>query len=136
MTFRLSAASVALALAATLSISCGGIVDPSQNTVEPMNGTVQPSSARAFWFSASKTGELQVKLLTLTPASIGFIGVQWVQGGNDQTCNGGLLQVNQFATPNITAFTGQIVSGPYCIIVYDSVGLTQAATFTGTISHP
>ena len=136
MTFRLSAASVLLALAGALSISCGGIVDPSQNTVESISGTVQPGSARAHWFSAPKTGEIQVKLLTLTPASIGFIGVQWVQGGNDQTCNGGLLQRNQFATPNSTAISGQIVSGPYCIIVYDWIGLTQPANYTGSISHP
>jgi hypothetical protein len=135
MPFRISAAFL-LALAGALSISCGGIVDPSQNTVDPMSGTIQPGSARAQWFSAPKTGEIAVKILTLTPASVPFIGVQWVQGGNDQTCNGGLVQVNQFATANTTAISGQIVSGPYCIIVYDSVGLTQPANYTGTISHP
>jgi acetaldehyde dehydrogenase (acetylating) len=135
MSFRFSGACV-LALAGVLSLSCGGIVDPSQNTVEPISGTVQPAGARAHWFSAPKTGELQVKLLTLTPASIGFIGVEWVQGANDQTCNGGVLQANQFGTPNSTVISGQIVSGPYCIIIFDSVGLTQPANYTGTISHP
>jgi acetaldehyde dehydrogenase (acetylating) len=135
MSFRFCAAGV-LALAGLFSLSCGGIVDPSQNTVEAISGTVQPGSARAHWFSAPKTGEIAVKLLTLTPASIGFIGVEWVQGANDQTCNGNPLQVNQFATPNSTAISGQIVSGPYCIIIFDSVGLTQPATYTGSISHP
>ena len=62
--------------------------------------------------------------------------MQWVQGNNDQTCNTNLLQVNQFATANTTAISGQIVSGPYCIIVYDSIGLSQPANYTGTISHP
>src|ERR1700712_391738 len=107
MRFRIPAAFL-LALAGALSVSCGGIVDPSQNQVDPISGTIQPGSARAHWFSAPKTGEIQVKLLTLTPASVSFIGVQWVQGGNDQTCNGGLLQVNQFATANSTAISGQI----------------------------
>jgi hypothetical protein len=135
MPFRLSAAFL-LALAGALSISCGGIVDPSQNQVESFSGTVQPGSGRAHWFSTSKTGEIQVKVLTLTPASQPVIGVQWVQGANDQTCNGGLLQLNQFATANSTAISGQIVSGAYCIIVYDSVGLTLPANYSITVSHP
>lgn len=135
MHFRLSAAFV-LALAGAASISCGGITDPSQNTVVPFSGTVQPGQARAHWFSSSKTGEIQVKVLTLTPASQPVIGVQWVQGANDQTCNGGLLQDNRFATANTTAISGQIVSGAYCIIMYDSVGLTLPATYSITVSHP
>jgi hypothetical protein len=135
MRFRLSAACL-LALAGAISISCGGIVDPSQNQSLQISGTVQPGSARAHWFSTSKTGEIQVKILTLTPASQPVIGVQWVQGANDQTCNGGLLQVNQFATANTTAISAQIVSGAYCIIIYDSVGLAQPANYTGTISYP
>jgi hypothetical protein len=135
MSFRLCAAFL-LAFAGALGFGCGGIVDPSQNTVESFSGTVQPGQARAHWFSSPKTGEIQVKVLTLTPASQPVIGVQWVQGANDQTCNGGLLQVNQFATANSTAISGQIVSGAYCIIMYDSVGLTQPETYSITVSHP
>ena len=135
MRFRISAAFV-LALAGAISISCGGIVDPSQNQVEPFSGTVQPGSARAHWFSTSKTGELAIKVLTLTPASSSVIGVRWVQGASDQTCNGGLLQINQFATANSTAISGQIISGAYCIIVYDSIGLTQPANYSIAVSYP
>jgi hypothetical protein len=135
MGFRLSAA-FALALAGAVSISCGGIVDPSQNQTLAISGTVQPGSARAHWFSTSKSGEIQVKITGLTPASVSFIGLQWVQGAADQSCNGGILQVNQFATVNTTAISAQIVSGNYCIIVYDSVGLTQPANYTGSISYP
>ena len=134
MHFRCSAA-LLLALAGYLSISCGGIVDPSKNTVESFSGAVQPAGARAHWFS-SKSGEIQVKLGALTPASIPYIGVQWVQGANDQTCNGGLLQNNQFATANSTVVSGQIQSGAYCMIVYDSIGLSQAASYSLTVSHP
>lgn len=134
MRLRVSAALV-LALAGAASISCGGITDPSQNTVEPINGTIQVGSARAHWFSAAKSGEIQVKLLTLTPASIPYLGVQWVQGASDKTCNGGQLQVN-FAPANSTAISGQIVSGDYCIILYDAGNLTQPANYSGTISHP
>jgi hypothetical protein len=131
----MSAACV-LALAGLLSISCGGIVDPSQNQVETFSGTVQPLSGRAHWFSASKTGEIQVKLLTLTPASVPYAGIQWVQGNGDQTCNSNLLQVNQFATANTTAISGQIVSGAYCIIMYDTAGASQPFTYSVSVSHP
>jgi hypothetical protein len=135
MSFRLSAAFL-LALAAAVVSGCGGIVDPSQNTVDSFSGAVQPGSARAHAFSSSKTGEIQVKVGTLTPASQPVIGVQWVQGAGDGTCNGGLLQVNQFATANSTAISGQIVSGNYCIIMYDSVGFTQPENYSITVSHP
>lgn len=136
MRFRISAAFV-LAVVGAISAGCGGIVDPSQNRVETFAGTVQPGGFRQHSFTASKTGELSVKLVTLTPASIPFIGIQWVQGANDQTCNGGLLQnPNQFATANSTAIVGQILSGPYCIIVFDSIGLIQPANYSITVSHP
>jgi hypothetical protein len=134
MPVRFPAACV-LALAGALSLSCGGIVDPSQNVVETFNDTVQPASARAKVFSTSKTGEIQVKVVSLTPASQSVIGVQWVQG-DGTSCNGGLLQVNQFATAGSTAISGQIISGSYCIIAYDSIGFTQPSTFSITISHP
>ncbi|HEV8211399.1 MAG TPA: hypothetical protein VGP77_14815, partial [Vicinamibacterales bacterium] len=64
MRFRLSSAFL-LSLAGAISISCGGIVDPSQNIIEPFSGTVQPGLARAHWFTTSKTGELAIKILTL-----------------------------------------------------------------------
>lgn len=130
-----TAAVFLLALAGALSISCGGIVDPSQNKTDTFAGTVQPGSARAHVFSSAKTGEIAIKILTLTPASQPVIGLQWVQG-DGTNCNGGLLQVNQFATAGTTAISGQIISGQYCVIVYDSVGLSLPANYTLTVSHP
>jgi hypothetical protein len=135
MRFRLSSAFL-LALAGAISISCGGIVDPSQNIVEPFSGTVQPTNGRAHWFTTSKTGELAIKVVTLTPASQPVIGVQWVQGSSDKSCNGNPLQINQFATAGTTAISGQIISGDYCVIMYDSVGLTQPENYSITVSHP
>ena len=59
MRLRLSAA-LALALAGAISISCGGIVDPSQNQVESFSGTVPVGGNVQHKFSASKTGVLQI----------------------------------------------------------------------------
>jgi hypothetical protein len=125
-----------LAFAAAFGVGCNGIVDPSQNQVEPFSGTVQPGNARAHWFTSSKSGEIAIRVLTITPASSPILGVQWVQGAGDKTCNGGLLQVNQFAAANTTAVSGQIQSGDYCVIMYDSVGLTQPTNYSITVSHP
>ena len=134
MRLRVSA-SLVLAIAGAVSISCGGITDPSQNTMTPISGTIAPGQARQHSFSASQTGEIQVKLLTLTPASVPYLGMQWVQGASDGSCTGNQLQVN-LAPANTTAISAQIVSGNYCIIVYDPGNLTQTASYTGTISHP
>ncbi len=136
MRLRLAPAFLLLALAGALSISCGGIVDPSQNTVEPFSGTVPVGGNVAHKFKASKTGELLVKVLTLTPASAPVIGVLWVQASSDGNCNGSLLQNNQFATANSTAISAQIISGSYCIVMYDVGAFTQPANYSITISHP
>ena len=134
MRLRLPAALV-LAVAGALSISCGGIVDPSQNNVTTHTGVVPVGSNFKIPFSASKTGELSVKVGTLTPASSAVIGVLWVQAG-DGSCNGSLLQNNQFATANTTAIAGQIPSGNYCIVMYDVGAFTQPENFSVTISRP
>jgi hypothetical protein len=135
MPFRVSAAFV-LGVAGAISISCGGIVDPSKNPVEPFSGTVQPGGFSTHKFSASKTGEIAIKVLTLSPVSSAFIGVQWVQASSDGNCNGGLLQDNRFATANLTAVSGQIISGNYCVVMYDPIGYTQPENYSITVSHP
>ena len=135
MKFRLSAAFV-LALAGAVSISCGGIVDPSQNQVEPFSGTVAPgpSGASLIKFSSPKTGEITVKMLTITPASVSALGIQWI-GAGDGNCNGQLWQAT-VAVANTTAISGQILSGSYCLVLYDYVGQTVTANYSLTVSHP
>jgi hypothetical protein len=133
-------AAAALAIAGVLSISCGGIVDPSKNTVETFNGTITPGTGTAtfFPFSSSKTGEISVKLTALAPSSSVFVGVVWAQAASDGSCTGNLafLQQNNFAQLNLPAISGQIISGKYCIAVYESSPLSAPETFTITVSHP
>ena len=133
MRFRVSAALI-LALAGAISISCGGIVDPSQNQVDTFSGTVPPGGGSVQHFSATKTGEITVKIVSLTPAAVPVVYVQWV-GNGDGSCNGGLFQAG-LGTANTTAISGQIVSGAYCIALTDYIGQTVTASYTMTVSHP
>ena len=135
-----SSAAVALALAGVLSISCGGIVDPSKNTVETFSGTITPGTGVPTYhpFSSSKTGEISVKFTALAPSSSIFVGVVWAQDPSGGSCTGnlGLLQQNNFAQLNLPAISGQIISGKYCIAVYESSQLSAPETYTVTVSHP
>jgi hypothetical protein len=133
MRLRLSAA-LLFALAGALGIGCNGITDPSQNTVETFSGSVPPGQGSVNHFSASKTGEIQIKIATLTPASVPAVYVQWL-GNGDGSCNGGVFQagIGSVAT---TAISGQITSGSYCVAVSDYVGQTVTANYTVTVSHP
>jgi hypothetical protein len=132
MRSRVSAAFV-LALAGAVSISCGGIVDPSQNQVQTFSGTVAPGGNSVNKFS-SQNGEIQVKMLTITPAAVQALGMQWV-GSGDGSCNGQLWQ-STIAASNTTGISAQIQSGSYCLIVYDYIGQTVTANYSLTISHP
>jgi hypothetical protein len=133
MRLRVSAALV-LALAGAVSISCGGIVDPSQNTVETFSGTVPAGGGSIQHFSASKTGEITIKVTALTPAAVPAILIQWV-GAGDGSCNGNLFQ-QAIGTANATAISNQIVSGNYCVFLSDYVGQSVTANYTIAVSHP
>ena len=111
MRFRVSAA-LFLALAGAISISCGGITDPSQNQNEPFSGTVAPGGFSVQKFSASKTGEITVKM-----------------------GNGGLFG-STIATANTTAISNQIVAGSYCLVLSEYVVQTVTANYSLTVSHP
>ena len=125
----------ALAVAGAIT-ACGGIVTPSQNTVETFSGTIPPGGAHGF--SASKTGEIQVKLTALSPVSSTFVGLVWAQAGGDGGCTstvGGIL-FQTAAQLNVQAISTQILSGRYCLIVYDVIGFTATENYTVTVSHP
>ena len=130
------AAVLVLALAGAMSIACGGIVTPSQNTVDTFSGTIPPGGAHPF--SASKTGEIQVKLTALAPVSSTFVGLVWAQAGSDGGCAGSIGGVlfQTVAQLNVQAISTQILSGRYCLIVYDYIGFTATETYTVTVSHP
>ena len=132
-----------LAVAGLITMSCGGIVDPSQNKIDTFSGAFAPGGFSAgFPFTASNGGELTVKVTQLSPNSSTFFGVLWTQAAGDGTCGspsvGGALLQNNFAQLNVASISGsQIVSGKYCIFMFDSAGgLSATETFTATVSHP
>jgi hypothetical protein len=135
MSSRLRAA-LLLGLAGAFSVSCGGIIDPSQNQMETFSGTLAVGGSNPHSFSVSKTGEISVKITALAPVSQTLAGVLWAQASNDGTCNGNILQNNNFAQLNVPAISAQIISGKYCIVVYDAGYFTAAETYTVLVSHP
>lgn len=139
MNSRLSAA--LLVAAAACVAGCGGIVDPSQNQVETFSGTIAVGGqGPAHGFSASKTGEIQVKITQLTPSTSNtFVGVLWTGRNSNGTCAGSLGAVfgqNNFAQVGLPAISTQILSGGYCVILYDVGSFTTTESYTVTVSHP
>src|SRR5215468_9311512 len=117
MQLRYSAALlIATALAAA---ACGGIVDPSSNQVETFTGQIAVGGRAVHGFSASKTGEISVKITALSPSSSNtFVGVVWTGRASDGTCNGqlgALFGQNNLAQLNVPAISAQILQGGYCL---------------------
>lgn len=125
-----------LAVAGLLTMNCGGIIDPSQNTVDTFSGAIGVGGCRSHAFT-SKSGEFTVKLTALSPVSSTVVLFSWAQGGNsDGSCGGlGLLQ-QQIGTLNVQALGGQITSGNYSIVIQDYGAFTTTETYTFTVSHP
>jgi len=130
------AGALALAVAGCLTIGCGGISSPSNNVMDSVTGTLLPQGAVTHPFSVSKTGEYTVKLTALAPTSNALIGLALVVGNNDGTCTTSVFQQNNFSSLNVQALGGQIISGKYCVLIFDIGTITTAQTYTLAVSHP
>jgi hypothetical protein len=130
----------AAALAVCCSIAaCGGVTDPSQNAVETFSGTLNHGDPIKFFpFTTSKTGEVSAKFTALAPVSQAIVGVLVAQAAGGGSCAGdlGLVNRNDFAQLNVSVFLGQLPARQYCLGVYETQALTQAETYTVTVSHP
>jgi hypothetical protein len=128
----------ALALAGLITVSCGGVIDPSQNQTETFNGavTARGGSSQAIWFNVSNTGEFTVKVTSFTPNYSGTFSTYYGQG--DGTNCTSFIQSNSFSTVNAPVLQGQIFKGLYCVILSDQFGSfpTTGETFVMTVSHP
>ena len=127
----------ALAVAGLITVSCGGVVDPSKNVTETFSGTLDPApapgSSKGFPMSVNNGGEFSVKITALAPSATAVVGTAWYFGANcDQ-----LVQANNFSTLNQPALSGAVLQkGTYCVAIYDIGTLTTSQTFTLSVSHP
>ena len=123
----------AAVLAGLIAIGCGGVSDPSKNTVEPFSGVLPPGGQVTFQnINVSKNGEYSVKITALSPTPTAVLSVGWFQGGNCE-----FIMSSSYAELNRTALAGAIFQkGAYCLQVADIGTLTVAQNFTVTVSHP
>ena len=122
----------ALILATLITVSCGGVVDPSKNTVEPLMGMVSPGGNWCGQVTVNNGGEYSIKITALSPTPTAVLLVGWFQNAG---CVNTLL--TNYATLNTLAFSGPIYQkGTYSVGVADVGTLTVAQNFTITVSHP
>ena len=122
-----------LAVGCLTIAGCGGITDPSKNTVESFSGTIGVGGSALHQFSSSK-GEISVKVTALAPTSNATVGLIWTQASGDGTCSALLQQA--FAQLNVPAISGVIISGRYCIGIQDVGQFAVPQTYTVAVSHP
>jgi hypothetical protein len=131
-------AAAAVALCCSVA-GCGGVTDPSQNQNEPFSGVVNHGDPIHFHpFTTSKTGEVSAKFTSLTPVSNVVMQILLAQAASDGNCTGdlGLVTPQLPAQLNVSVFLGQLQGRKYCLGVFEGTPLTQAETYSVTVSHP
>jgi hypothetical protein len=119
--------------AALITVSCGGIVDPSKNDKETFHGTIPFGGlGEQHNFNVSKNGEYSILIESLTPPTGSLVGVRLgiIQAG---TCNFFTASPGKIGT---SALSGPIDKGDYCVQLYDPGTLAQSETYALTVSHP
>ena len=122
-----------LPLAALLTGACGGVTDPSQNTIRNFDGVLQPLSSNGHDFNVGRSGEVDLKITALSNADA-VLRVWYGQGNCTSTSllNAGFRQLN-----NVGVGGPVFSSGPHCAVIEDALGaLSVPATYTLRVSHP
>jgi hypothetical protein len=134
MRFRFTGALIAAAL---IAVSCGGVVDPSQNQTQVFTGQLEPfpsaNSVQQFTFSTSKSGEYSVTITALAPVTNVFLDTIY---GQAQSGGCAPLQENQFSVLNQSSLSGAITPGTWCVVIRDLGTLKATETFTLSVAHP
>jgi hypothetical protein len=130
---RVRFAAALLAIAGLLTVSCGGIIDPSKNTVDSFSGTLVPlGPGISNKTSVNNNGEYSVKITALSPTATAVVGVDLYFGPNCES-----LVNRNLGTLNQPAFSGLIQQkGTYCVVVYEAIPLAAPLNFTVAFSHP
>jgi len=133
------AGAIALALAGLITISCGGVNDPSKNATDTLtvNVATRGGQSQPATFNVSNSGEYSVKVTGSTPSFSGTFYM--IVGLGDASQCGSIVQQNPFASVNGPALTGAIIQkGLYCVVIADTNGSfpTTGISFTVQASHP
>ena len=120
-------------LAAVISTGCGGVNDPSSNTVESFSGSLSPGGTATHTFSAGKNGEIQLKLTAVGPNAASLIG--WVLGQPVNSVCAAFTSI-QTAGLNTAPFAYPVNKGNYCVQIYEPGTSTPVQTYTIQVSHP
>jgi hypothetical protein len=117
----------------SIMTACSNVVDPSDNKTEQVTGLIELlGSGPVHTFSVSKRGEYSLLLNTLTPATGSLIALQFGQIVGS-SCGYVTIVAARIGTP---ALSGPIEKGTYCFVLSDPGTLTQAETYTLTMSYP
>jgi hypothetical protein len=131
MRFWLAAA---FGVAALVSMSCGGVTDPSKNTVDTFTATLAVGAVNIHSFNAANSGEISVIIKALSPVSNAVLGVTYGLSQSDGSC----AAINGSAgSLSSVVFSNAIQKGSYCLAVYDYFSiLSVPENYTITVSHP
>lgn len=121
-------------LAAALMAGCGGVANPSNNSVTPFSGTVTPEGQpNSHTFTASRNGEMSVRFTAIAPNAAALVGVavgQQVSGG----CS--VINLNNLSGLNRDVLIMPINRGNYCLQVFNGGGVNAPQSYTVQVSHP
>jgi len=131
----------AIAVLVACGLAACGITSPSDlKTEPPFTSTIHPgdipgttTGLPTINFTASKTGEFIVKVISVTPDTGATIGVLYGAPANGVCGAEGNAAAAQ---QGHTVFDQTLPEGDYCLQVYDSGLLNRAETFTLSVQHP
>jgi hypothetical protein len=122
--------SIAALVVALLPFGCAGVTDSDDDVTESFSGTLQLQSSLWHEFSVEQEGTVSVTLASLASSAT---SVGLAIGNAENGC--------QRLTWNDTAQAGAVLYldaevGDYCVMLYDSGRLTEAASYTVSVTHP
>lgn len=120
-------------VAAVVSAGCGGVTDPSSNTVESFSGSLSPGGVAIHTFSAGKNGEVQLKLTAIAPNAASLIA--WFLGQPVSTVCSPFTSITS-AGLNSAPFAYPVNKGTYCVEILEPGTSSVVQSYTIQVSHP
>lgn len=138
MAFRPVLALLMVAALSGLSAGCSGISSPSNNQNDTFSGTVGPETGSTtapitHTFSVNKTGEMSVRITSISPNNASLVGLAL---GNLVNGSCSVFTVNNLTGLNRDVFITSVFKGSYCLQVFNGGGIAAAQSYQLTVNHP